>query len=93
MVTKFLSNASISKNKPNIVILYTFAPTTSIVNSSPFGFKLQTYLRMAGNVIPCDQEFTKPFGKNGKSPWIELNDEAAPDSSLIIEFLNEQFKV
>lgn len=93
VLIKYWSNSSPTKIKPNVVLLHTFAPTTNIVNPSPFGLKLQTYFRMTGNVIPCELEFTKPFGKNDKSPWVELDGESVSDSSLIIEFLNQRFNV
>lgn len=91
MLMKYWSGSS-SKTKPNVILLHTVGSTTTIVNPSPFGLKLQTYFRMAGN-IPYELDCNSPFGKNGKSPWMEFNGEPVMDSSLIIEYLNERFPV
>ena len=80
------------KTKTNVVLLHTTGSTTTIVNPSPFGLKLETYFRMAGN-ISYELDYNRPFGKNGKSPWVEFNGEIVMDSSLIIEYLNERFPV
>ncbi|CAH1268860.1 FAXC [Branchiostoma lanceolatum] len=55
---------------------------------TPFGMKLETYLRMAD--IPYEPVYGWSMGPKGKIPWIEYNGEAMGDSGLIIEFLNKE---
>ncbi|XP_070539810.1 failed axon connections homolog [Ptychodera flava] len=58
---------------------------------SPFPLKLETYLKFAK--IPYKVVFGKGSGPKGKIPWIEYNGLKIGDSSLIIEFLNREFKI
>ncbi|XP_070541196.1 failed axon connections homolog [Ptychodera flava] len=58
---------------------------------SPFPLKLETYLKFAK--IPYKVALGKGRGPKSKIPWIEYNGLKIGDSSLIIEFLNEEFKV
>ncbi|KAI8514174.1 hypothetical protein Bbelb_084980 [Branchiostoma belcheri] len=55
---------------------------------TPFGIKLETYLRMAD--IPYEPMRGFSYGPKGKIPWIEYNGEAMGDSGLILEFLNRE---
>ncbi|XP_070539809.1 failed axon connections homolog isoform X2 [Ptychodera flava] len=58
---------------------------------SPFPLKLETYLKFAK--IPYKVALGKGKGPKGKIPWIEYNGLKICDSNLIIEFLNEEFKI
>ncbi|XP_066289725.1 failed axon connections homolog [Branchiostoma lanceolatum] len=63
-------------------------PVKAIPCLTPFGMKLETYLRMAD--IPYEPMYDWSIGPKGKIPWIEYNGEAMGDSGLIIEFLNRE---
>ncbi|XP_070539806.1 failed axon connections homolog isoform X2 [Ptychodera flava] len=60
---------------------------------SPFPLKLETYLKFAN--IPYKVALGKGRGESPKDkiPWIEYNGLKIGDSSLIIEFLNEEFNI
>ncbi|KAK6187011.1 hypothetical protein SNE40_006264 [Patella caerulea] len=72
------------------IIVHQFGRGPFCPSFTPFGVKLETYLRMANikytNVNDCK------VSKKGKMPWIEFNGQEVNDSSFIIEFLNEKYK-
>ena len=66
------------------VTLYKFGPTMGLPDPSPFCFKLETYLRMAGveYVVASDKRKKAPTGKR---PFIvDENGKVVADSGLII---------
>lgn len=77
--------------KPGLVVLHAMGPTRTIVNSSPFVLKLQTFLRMAN--IEFVHDLKHPFDRKHKMPWIELDGKVYSDSTFIIEFLTKRFNV
>lgn len=76
---------------PGIVLLHSFPPTKTIPNPSPFALKLQSFLRLTG--IAYEDEFDRPLGPKQKAPWIEIDGNVISDSSLIIDYLTDHFKV
>ncbi|XP_066270699.1 failed axon connections homolog [Branchiostoma lanceolatum] len=73
---------------PGKVYFHAAPPVKAIPCLTPFGMKLETYLRMAD--IPYEPMYGRSRGPKGKIPWIEYNGEAKGDSGLIIEFLNRE---
>ncbi|XP_078695084.1 failed axon connections homolog isoform X3 [Branchiostoma floridae x Branchiostoma belcheri] len=73
---------------PGKVYLHAPPPVKAIPCLTPFGMKLETYLRMAD--IPFEHMYGISMGPKGKIPWIEYNGEAMGDSGLILEFLNRE---
>ncbi|XP_078695083.1 failed axon connections homolog isoform X2 [Branchiostoma floridae x Branchiostoma belcheri] len=73
---------------PGKVYFHTLPPVKAIPCLTPFGIKLETYLRMAD--IPYEPMRGFSYGPKGKIPWIEYNGEAMGDSGLILEFLNRE---
>ncbi|XP_078695093.1 failed axon connections homolog [Branchiostoma floridae x Branchiostoma belcheri] len=70
------------------VYVHVTPPVKAIPCLTPFGMKLETYLRMAD--IPHETIYGRSMGPKGKIPWIEYNGEAMGDSGLILEFLNRE---
>ena len=52
------------------VILFTFPPVPHVYSISPFGLKVESYLRV--NQIPHKVVYTSKFGPKGKIPYIHL---------------------
>ncbi|CAH1251350.1 FAXC [Branchiostoma lanceolatum] len=74
---------------PGKVYYHAAPPVKAIPCLTPFGVKLETYMRMAD--IPYEPSpQTVHMGPKGKIPWIEYNGRAMGDSNLIIEFLNKE---
>lgn len=72
------------------VTLYKFGPVMGLPDPSPFCFKLETYLRMAGieYTVASDKRKKAPTGKR---PFIiDENGKVMADSGLIIEQLEAQ---
>jgi glutathione S-transferase len=59
--------------------------------SAPFPLKLATWMRMMGVDFEWVIENNTAKGPKGKSPWIEHGDVRMGDSTLIMEYLEEQF--
>jgi len=77
----------------DVVYLVQFPRTHTIVSSSPFSLKLETWLR--ANKIPyrnVNNDGTKGSAK-GQVPFIELNGRHIADSNFIIDHLSETFDV
>ncbi|XP_070541195.1 failed axon connections homolog [Ptychodera flava] len=60
---------------------------------SPFPLKLETYLKFAKIPYKVVLEKSLRESPKGKLPWIEYNGRVMGDSGLIIEFLNDEFKI
>ncbi|XP_035692344.1 failed axon connections homolog isoform X1 [Branchiostoma floridae] len=73
---------------PGKIYYHVPPPVKAIPCLTPFGMKLETYLRMAD--IPYEPMYGRSMGPKGKIPWIEYNGEAMADSGLIMEFLNRE---
>ncbi|KAK6187009.1 hypothetical protein SNE40_006262 [Patella caerulea] len=63
-----------------------FAPSLS-----PFPLKLETYFRMAK--LEYKNSHERKSSKKGKIPFIEFEGQEVNDSSLIIEFINDKYKI
>ncbi|XP_066976423.1 failed axon connections homolog isoform X2 [Macrobrachium rosenbergii] len=74
----------------DVVVLHTFGRGYVCPHMSPFGLKLETYLRMAGYKIQIEEK--APTSSKGKSPWITLNGVDITDSQLIIDHLSANNK-
>ena len=73
----------------NTVVLHHYARAKLIPDGSPFGLKMETYLRMAD--IKYENDFKYPQSPKGKTPWITVNEKDGlkdvSDSQLAIEYL------
>ena len=68
------------------VILHQFSHPDYIPNFSPFCMKLETYLRMANIPYTVDEAINPSKGPNGKMPFIEVDNKRIPDTSIIIDY-------
>ncbi|CAH1789678.1 unnamed protein product [Owenia fusiformis] len=76
------------------VKLTTFHRSKHICSISPFGLKLETWMRLAK--IPYETEYAWSPGANkqtGQIPFITFNGEQVDDSNNIIRYLSKQFAV
>ncbi|ODM89037.1 hypothetical protein Ocin01_17645 [Orchesella cincta] len=73
------------------LILHTLWRCKPMPSISPFGLKLETYLRMAK--IPYELDTKNPSGPKGKLPWITYQGVHLADSQLCIEYLNKKFDI
>lgn len=87
------------------VVLYSFPPVPHAYSISPFGIKVESYLRI--HKIPYEIVYTSAFGPKHKIPYIDLvtftpsrvddpnshteHIETIPDSNVIISRLNQEF--
>ncbi|XP_055350617.1 failed axon connections homolog [Paramacrobiotus metropolitanus] len=68
------------------VVLHHFGRTAVVPDVSPFGLKLETYLRMTK--VNFENDFAKPHSsKTGKAPWLTYAGQDVSDSSMCIDFL------
>ncbi len=67
--------------------VFNFAPAWKLPSPSPFGLKVETWLRMAG--IPYDCEYVQRPMESPKRtvPWIRDGDTVLADSGFIVEYL------
>eukprot|EP00588_Corethron_pennatum_P021804 CAMPEP_0194328160 /NCGR_PEP_ID=MMETSP0171-20130528/43751_1 /TAXON_ID=218684 /ORGANISM="Corethron pennatum, Strain L29A3" /LENGTH=283 /DNA_ID=CAMNT_0039088399 /DNA_START=39 /DNA_END=887 /DNA_ORIENTATION=- len=80
--------------KPKRVIVHTFHPVPHVYSISPFGIKVESFLRLRG--IPYETVHTSKFGPKGKIPYVHLIGgdgavEVVPDSNVIVGRLEEEF--
>jgi len=73
------------------VILHNLRRCKPLPNVSPFGLKLETYLRLAK--IPYELDDANPLGPHGTLPWITYNGTHIADSHLSIQYLNKKLGV
>ncbi len=66
-----------AERKPGVVYLNILGRTAWSPNSSPFGIKLETWLRMTD--IKYEVMEKGAFSKKGKTPWIEYNGKAVAE--------------
>ncbi len=74
-----------------MIVLHQFSPNWGLPNASPFGLKLETYLRMAEIPHKLVYEDTLDKAPKKKMPYIEDGDRKIGDSNLIIEYLIEHY--
>ncbi len=74
-----------------MIVLHQFSPNWGLPNASPFGMKLETYLRMAEIPHTLVYEDTLDKAPKKKMPYIEDGDRKIGDSNLIIEYLIGQY--
>lgn len=79
--------------KEDVVQLVQFPRTHTVISSSPYAIKLETWLRINGlKYHNVSNDFTKASAK-GQIPFIELNGRQFADSNFIIEHLRSHFKL
>ena len=90
-----------NQDKKKRVILHTFPTIPHAYSISPFGIKVESYLRIKN--IPYEVVHTNQMGPNGQIPYIHLLNESEagddinptveviPDSNIIIERLDSEF--
>jgi len=79
-----------NKLEKNTVVLHHFQRAKLIPDGSPFGLKMETYLRMAD--IKYENDFKYPSSPKGKTPWITVNGKDVSDSQLAIEYLEKELE-
>jgi len=79
--------------KADHVYLVQFPRCGSIVSTSPFGIKLETWLRFAGLPYTNISNQLTIGSAKGQIPFIELNGRQFADSQAIIEMLTEKYNV
>ena len=77
------------------IILYQPPQVFELINISPFCAKLETFLRMTGLNYEVEVVTPKTFAQapNGKVPWVRVDGKMLPDSSLIIDYLQETHQI
>jgi len=80
------------------IVLFIFPPVPHVYNISPFGIKVESFLRI--NKISYDVVYTSKFGPKKKIPYIHVVDsddgtilEVIPDSNVILSRLQEIFQL
>jgi len=73
-----------------MITVFNFAPAWGLPSPSPFGLKLEAYMRMAG--IPYECEYVQRMTDSPKRtvPWIQDGDVVLADSGFIIEHLKQE---
>jgi len=79
-----------NKLDKDTVVLHHYARAKLIPDGSPFGLKMETYLRMAD--IKYENDFKYPSSPKGKTPWITVNGKDVSDSQLAIEYLEKELE-
>ncbi|XP_071156569.1 failed axon connections homolog [Mytilus edulis] len=85
---KMKSKTPDKEHPPDTVIVHHLGRGPYAPSLTPYGIKLETYLRMAK--IPYKNEHGSASSKKGKYPWIEYNGECLSDTEFCIEFLNDK---
>ncbi|MCO4781804.1 MAG: glutathione S-transferase family protein [Candidatus Cloacimonetes bacterium] len=77
-----------------MIKLYGFGESFSLPDSSPFVLKVHAYLKMVGIEYTCVSDFKNlQTAPKGKLPYIEDGDKTVSDSSFIIDYLKDTYKV
>lgn len=76
-----------------MIKLYQFSPAFGLPNASPFCMKMETWLRMAGLPYECPRGADLRKAPKGKMPYIDDDGKTISDSSLIIDYLTQKYKV
>ena len=73
-----------------MIVLHQFGPAWGISNLSPFCFKIENYLRLAG--LPFEIEVSDPRkAPLRKLPFIEDGGKVVADSALIVDYLEKTY--
>jgi len=83
--------AKIKDQKKDTIYLFTFGGLFGRPQASPFTAKIEAFLRMHN--IPYVHKPGMTLGPHGKMPWMVYNDDVIPDSSFIINYLEEKFNI
>lgn len=78
-----------SEDNKDVVIVHMYPRSERIVNVSPFGLKLETWLRLHDIKYKPDHDCPSHH-ETSKSPWISYNGDEVTDSQLIVEFLTDK---
>jgi len=78
-----------SEENKDVVIVHMYPRHEKCANVSPFGLKLETWLRLHDIKYKPDHDCPS-HAETSKSPWISYNGDEVTDSQLIIEFLTEK---
>lgn len=87
MLIKLISSERWDAPSKKNLILHNLWRCRTLPNLSPYGLKLETYLKMTK--IPYELDTKDGRGPKGKIPWISLNGKHVADSQLCIEFLRK----
>ena len=71
-----------------MLTVYNFAPAWDLPTPSPFGLKLETWLRMAGVPYECEYVQRPVDSPKGTVPYIRDGDCVLADTGFILEYLN-----
>lgn len=74
-----------------MVILHQYPSVWSLPSLSPFCVKVETYLRMAAIPYQIVWQNNPRRGPKGKFPVLEDKGKMIPDSSFIIDYLNQTY--
>jgi len=77
-------------HEPSVVVVHLTPRPYRLPSLTPFGIKLETFLRLTG--IEYVVDFEEPMGPKGKNPWITMGGQDYSDSQFIAEMLMEKFK-
>lgn len=75
-----------------MITLYTFGPALGLPDFSPFVFKTEMLLKLAGLPYQTDRNGFRNAPK-GKLPYIDDNGRKVADSTLIRHYLEQQYRV
>ncbi len=72
-----------------MITVFNFAPAWGLPTPSPFGLKLEAYLRFANIAYECEFVHRPVNSPKGTVPWIRDNDLELADTGFIIEHLQQ----
>ena len=72
-----------------MITVFNFAPAWGLPTPSPFGLKLEAYLRFANIAYECEFVPRPVNSPKGTVPWIRDNDLELADTGFIIEHLQQ----
>jgi glutathione S-transferase len=72
-----------------VITVFNFAPAWGLPTPSPFGLKLEAYLRFANIAYECEFVQRPVNSPKGTVPWIRDNDLELADTGFIIEHLQQ----
>ncbi|XP_018047690.1 PREDICTED: failed axon connections isoform X1 [Atta colombica] len=75
----------------DVVYLYQFPRTPLLPSLSPYGLKVETWLRLNGIKYENVDHKMKFRSKKGQLPFVELNGEEIADSTIILRELSQKF--
>lgn len=76
-----------------MIYLHQFRRLFGVPNFSPFCMKVETWLRMVNLEYEVRFEDDPRQGPLGKMPWIVDDGVAVPDSTMIIDYLEDKYSV